>query len=193
MSDPNDLISHKQILRRELRSRRAALTERPVRSAAIMAHVAHLDAFHRTRAIHSYMPIGSEVDSRLLIRTALAEGKTVAIPIIDTNGTLRHSWITGIEPEAFKAGPFGTLIPLHERPAWPTEWQLTIVPLLAFDRAGYRLGYGKGYYDRLLATTSSYAIGVAFAIQEVPQLPRAPHDRRLDLLVTENGPISLTS
>jgi len=70
------------------------------------------------------------------------------------------------------------------------------VPCLAFDRAGYRLGYGGGFYDRTLAALRAdgrpvLAIGFAFAAQEQAAVPRAPHDARLDAVVTENGPVPL--
>jgi 5-formyltetrahydrofolate cyclo-ligase len=62
-----------------------------------------------------------------------------------------------------------------------------LVPLLAFDASGYRLGYGGGFYDRTLALLQVPAIGIAYAGQEVPSLPHEPHDRTLDMVLTEHG------
>ncbi|NJK81752.1 MAG: 5-formyltetrahydrofolate cyclo-ligase [Chloroflexaceae bacterium] len=72
----------------------------------------------------------------------------------------------------------------------PGDWDLTIVPLLGFDRRGYRLGYGKGYYDRLLAVAPTPTIGLAFAMQEVEMVPTEPHDLPLTWVVTEHEVIA---
>jgi 5-formyltetrahydrofolate cyclo-ligase len=86
------------------------------------------------------------------------------------------------------AGDFGALIPAEG--AW-LEPEVLIVPLLAFDRRGYRLGYGGGFYDRTLerlrARGATLALGFAFAAQEVEAVPIEPTDQRLDVLLTETG------
>ena len=91
---------------------------------------------------------------------------------------------------ALTPGAFGTFNPRDLRPAMPGDWELAIVPLLAFDRRGYRLGYGKGYYDRLLAAGPVTTIGVGFAAQEVDALPAEPHDIALDWIITEREVIT---
>jgi 5-formyltetrahydrofolate cyclo-ligase len=98
---------------------------------------------------------------------------------------MSHCWVSTLDPAAFTRGALGTLRPAEMRPAAPGDWQLTVVPLLGFDRAGYRLGYGKGHYDKLLAGLDCPAVGVAFAGLELPALPHEPHDIPLDLIVTE--------
>jgi 5-formyltetrahydrofolate cyclo-ligase len=113
-------------------------------------------------------------------------GRPIAVPVID--GAARplgfHLWT----PEtALVPGPFGTLRPATAAPVTP---RLLIVPLLAFDAGGTRLGYGGGYYDRTLARlraadAATRAVGFAFAAQEVPKLPATATDARLDALVTE--------
>ena len=166
--------------------RRDALDDRERRSAAICALVAASPSYVAARAIHCYLPMRSEVDTRPLIADALARGKRVAVPIVVPKAAdLAHAWLESLNPGALTPGVFGTFNPRDLRPAAPGEWDLAIVPLLAFDRRGYRLGYGKGYYDRLLATCPVTTIGVGFTDQEVDALPIEAHDIALDWIITE--------
>jgi 5-formyltetrahydrofolate cyclo-ligase len=179
-------MATKQDLRRELIARRNQLDHRELRSAAICERVRAMPAFRQARAIHSYLPIRSEVDTRPLLDAALTLGKALALPVIAADKRMRHAWISSIDPADFTPGVLGTLYPRRFTPARPGDWDVTIVPMLGFDRAGYRLGYGKGHYDRLLASAPTIAVGVAFAAQELPALPHQPHDRRLDYIATED-------
>lgn len=179
------IAAHKAQLRREAAARRDALHERPASSAAICQRVIGLPAFQAATAIHCFLPMRSEVDTRPVIAAALATGKAVAVPVVGRDGALTHSWIDTLDPATFTHGQLGTPRPRHLRPAAIGAWSLTLVPLLAFDRAGYRLGYGKGYYDQLLAAAGGMSVGVAFACQELLALPREPHDLPLDCIVTD--------
>lgn len=183
----NDITEEKARLRREVAARRAALADRPARSATIRGLVEGLAAYRAAPALHCFLSIRSEVDTLPLVAAALAAGKAVAVPVVDEGGAMVHSWIDSLDAAAFVGGQLGTARPLAMRPASPGEWTLTLVPLLAFDRAGYRLGYGKGHYDGLLAAGAGLAVGLAFACQELPAIPREPHDMPLDLIVTEAG------
>ncbi|MEI8307812.1 MAG: 5-formyltetrahydrofolate cyclo-ligase [Chloroflexales bacterium] len=179
-------MDEKHRLRRELMTRRDQTTGRDVRSEAIRERVLASPVFQHARAIHCYLSIRSEVDTHFLIAIALTQGKAVAIPVLDSNRRLRHSWINGIDPADFTEGVFGTLAPRVIRPVDPGDWDLTIVPMFGFDRDGYRIGYGMGYYDRLLAAAPTTTLGVAFSAQEVAALPHAPHDMPLDFIATED-------
>jgi 5-formyltetrahydrofolate cyclo-ligase len=111
----------------------------------------------------------------------------VGVPVIMAAATpLKfREWAPGV---AMVAGEFGALIPAEG--AWVTP-QVVIVPLLAFDARGYRLGYGGGFYDRTLqglrAKGPVLAIGFAFAAQEVDEVPTGAFDQKLDMVVTEKG------
>lgn len=184
--------SRKRLLRRELGQRRDDLADRQDRSAAICARVAALPVYQAARALHCYLPIRSEADTRPLIALALGQGKRVAAPIVRPDQPdLLHTWLPSLAAADFEPGAFGTLHPRLLQPAAPGDWDLIIVPLLGFDRAGYRLGYGKGYYDRLLAAAPVPALGVAFGVQEVAALPRERHDIPLDWIVTEDEVIAV--
>src|SRR5262245_40295728 len=161
-------IADKPALRREAMLRRDSLDERERRSTAICNQILAMPAYVVACTIHCYMPMRSEVDTRPLIADALSHGKGVIVPVVVPKADeLAHAWLESLSTDTLEPGPFGTFNPRCGRPATPGDWDLTIVPLLAFDRRGYRLGYGKGYYDRLLAARSTATIGVAFAAQEV--------------------------
>ncbi len=139
---------------------------------------------HRGRTLAGYAAIRSEIDP-VPAMAAMAAFGPVCLPVIGGQGRpLRFREWT---PEAeMTAGPFGAAVPA--RGAWLVP-ELLIVPLVAFDRGGGRLGYGGGFYDRTIAALRrsgrATAIGFAYAAQEVPDLPQEPTDEPLDLIVTE--------
>ncbi len=136
--------------------------------------------------VAGYMPIRSELDP-LPAMTALDwAGRPVCVPVVQDKGAALafHKWYPGAE---MTDGAYGARVPRNPVPMTP---RILIVPLLAFDAQGMRLGYGGGFYDRTLACLraadpDTHAIGFAFAAQEQPGLPTEPTDARLDGLVTE--------
>ncbi len=136
------------------------------------------------RAISGYMPMRTEIDP---LPAMAAHQGPVCVPVIVGRGQpLRfREWTPGC---AMIAGEFGALIPADG--AW-IDPEVLIVPLLAFDARGYRLGYGGGFYDRTLqalrAKRPTLAVGFAFAAQEVADVPIDDNDQRLDTVVTELG------
>ena len=138
--------------------------------------------------VSAFLPIRDEPDTRPLL-TALAEaGCPTALPATPIRGgALRFRlWRIG---DPLAAGRFGTSEPFGT--AAECRPDLLFVPLAAFDRRGFRLGYGAGYYDgalhRLRMSKLVFAVGVAFAAQEVAAVPTEPHDQRLDAVLTEHG------
>ncbi|MDX5367302.1 MAG: 5-formyltetrahydrofolate cyclo-ligase [Alphaproteobacteria bacterium] len=155
--------------------------------AAIASHF--LAAMHLGQAtgIAGYAAIGSEADPSELLRQLDAAGHVCSLPVVET----RHAplvfrrWRPG---DALEPGDHGTRAPSPK--AAVCRPQIVLVPLLAFDDAGRRLGYGGGYYDRTLAALRSggggvLAVGVAFSAQEAQDLPEDEFDERLDWIVTE--------
>jgi 5-formyltetrahydrofolate cyclo-ligase len=136
--------------------------------------------------VSGFWPIGQEIDIRPLLVALLERGHPIVLPVTPKRGnplTFRL-WRPGdvLQPERF-----GTFRPVGDE-AVP---DFLLVPLLAFDRRGHRLGYGAGFYDRTLAgLPGRYALGVAYAGQEVPQVPAGPSDMALDAVATDNGVIS---
>lgn len=162
-------------------TRKAAFAAGQGQAAELLADVL---AAHRGRALSGYMPMRTEIDP---LPAMAAHDGAVGVPVImGAAQPLRfREWSPGC---ALMAGEFGALIPAEG--AW-IEPQVVIVPLLAFDARGYRLGYGGGFYDRTLeglrARHDIVAIGFAFAAQEVEAVPIDATDQKLDLIVTETG------
>ncbi len=180
-------LPDKHTLRRMFQRRRAALDQREARSAAIATRVTALPVYQLASVIHCYLPLRSEVDTRPLLTAALSQQKAVVVPVVEPGtGILLHSRLVSLAPEDWEPGHFEVFQPRPLLPVAPGTWDLVLVPLVAFDRSGYRLGYGKGYYDRLLVTGSVPTIGLAFALQEATVLPREAHDIPLDWIVTED-------
>jgi 5-formyltetrahydrofolate cyclo-ligase len=126
------------------------------------------------------------------MRHCARDGAKLALPVIQGRGSplIMRAWAFG---ETLGSGVWGIREPKAEAPeVFP---DILIVPLLLFDRAGYRLGYGAGYYDmtiaRLRAMKPVTAIGLAFAAQEIADVPKTPRDARLDLVLTEREIIDL--
>jgi 5-formyltetrahydrofolate cyclo-ligase len=142
--------------------------------------------------ISAYWPLSDEMDPRPLIHHLHAAGHPIGLPTVLGRGLplAFRRWQPGIELEI---GTFGVLTPPLGEPEIVPE--LLLVPLLAFDRAGYRLGYGGGFYDRTLeglrAGTEITAVGVAFALQEVLAVPREATDQPLNWIVTEREAIRI--
>lgn len=138
--------------------------------------------------ISAFWPMAEEIDIRPLLRALHEDGHPLCLPRTPKRGEplTFHAWRPG---EALERGPLGTSQPAAVAPV--TEPDALIVPLLAVDSAGFRLGYGGGYYDRTLTRLRSRravtAIGVCFDAQRVERVPTGPHDARLDFLLTERA------
>lgn len=135
-----------------------------------------------------------EIDTAPAIAAIAATGRSVVLP--RQAGRARPLDFHAFRPgDPLMPGPFGVLEPIAVAPR--LEPAVLVVPLLAFDRRGGRLGYGAGFYDRTIAALRAHgsappAIGFAFAFQEVEEVPRAPTDARLDAIVTEREMIRCT-
>lgn len=181
------LVERKQAARKAAFARRRAAHD-PARGAAAAEALVEALEPHAGKILSGYMPIRTEV-SPLPAMTRMAASGAVAVPVIQGNGLplIFREW----RPDAAMIdGPFGALVPAEGAFLAP---DVLIVPLLAFDRAGGRLGYGGGFYDRTLerlrATAPRLAIGFAYAAQETRDLPTEPTDQPLDMIVTEAGVI----
>jgi 5-formyltetrahydrofolate cyclo-ligase len=131
-----------------------------------------------------FASLSDEPDIAPAVESALAEKKIIALPRFDSaSGCYGASVIT--DSAQLVRGPFGALEPGPGCPLCPlNQLDLILVPGVAFDLAGRRLGRGKGFYDRLLAAVRGHKCGVAFEEQIVADLPEEPHDVRVDSIVT---------
>ena len=189
LSTAESLVRRKAVLRAEQRRRRGALDAR-LRAAAAGAVADHLvGAFQLPRGsvVSGYWPLAGELDPRPAMDRLAGLGHPLALPRVQGRGRplAFHAWQTG---DPLRAAPFGLMEPSPDAPL--VDPRVLLVPLLAFDRAGRRLGYGAGYYDMVLRDLRArgpapLAIGVAFAAQEVAGVPTGPSDQMLDAVVTE--------
>jgi 5-formyltetrahydrofolate cyclo-ligase len=172
--------------------RRAALARRDARRGEAAAQAAAAIARQAMtlippgQKIAGYFPIGSELDPRPAMQALAARGDALALPVTGRAGTVLvfRRWVPGT---ALVPGPFGTSHPPENAPAVRPD--ILLVPLVAFDRQGHRLGYGTGFYDRTIAALKAegplVAWGLAYDDQEVAEVPAGPHDARLDGVITE--------
>ena len=186
----------KAILRRELTARRDALPAAERQQAAeTIAARAFPVAVPPGAIVSGFMPLKSEINPLPLIRKLAEAGASLALPVVAGKGQplIMRGWAFGTP---LASGVWGIKEPMPDAPA--VDPDILIVPLLAFDRRGYRLGYGAGYYDMTLTALREkkpiVAVGIAYAAQEVDTVPITPRDARLDLVLrTENETIDFRS
>jgi 5-formyltetrahydrofolate cyclo-ligase len=171
----------KQDLRKEARARRAGLGDV---SAALADHAEAL-SIAPGRVVAGYHAYQGEADPVGLLTGLARQGCRIAFPRVVARKDLLMFHIVP-EGENMRPGNFGIHEPMQD---WPeVAPDVVLVPMLAFDRDGHRLGYGGGFYDRTLtALPQARAIGIAFSGQEIPFIPQEPHDRRLREILTEQG------
>lgn len=176
-------------MRVEAKARRKEITPQRAQQAALALRdrVLASGLIGHGAAVSGYWPIGDEIDPRPLMQALAARGHELCLPVVIAGGQplLFRRWRAGDE---LVAAGFETFVPGPA--AAPMQPDVLLVPLLAFDRNLYRLGYGAGYYDRTIAVVRSEArsrtaLGIAFALQEVAAVPTGPGDERLDAVATE--------
>jgi 5-formyltetrahydrofolate cyclo-ligase len=192
MTDPSQ-ADLKAELRRQALARRDALpaAERARAAEAIAARAFPL-MLRPGVVVSGFMPMKSEINPLPLLRKLAAAGARLALPVVAGRGQplIMRAWAFG---EPLLEGVWGIRQPPPQ--ALEALPDIFIVPLLAFDRAGYRIGYGAGYYDMTLAAARARravsAVGIAYAAQEVATVPAGPRDEPLNLVLTEREVIEV--
>jgi 5-formyltetrahydrofolate cyclo-ligase len=152
------------------------------RSKRIQEFVINSKEFQPVKVVGAYFAFGSEVKTDLIIERARILGKKIALPSVEEDK------ITFYELSSSKyliRGRFGIMEPVPYKRV--SKIDLLVVPGIAFDKKGYRLGYGKGYYDRLLSGKRTFSIGLAYSFQLLENLPHDRYDKRLDAIASEDG------
>ena len=178
------MVISKNSLRTEACERRQALAAAQPDFARLL--VGHVDALavKPGSVIGGYHALPHEADPALLLAALAERGVHIAFPrVVAKDLPLEFHRVP--DGEILQPGAFGVAEPAAHFPVVKPD--LLLVPLLAFDAAGHRLGYGGGYYDRTLAALNVPAIGIAFAGQEVASIPGEAHDRTLAGILTEHG------
>jgi 5-formyltetrahydrofolate cyclo-ligase len=183
------MFAAKDELRQEMRSRRLALApEEPARRGAQAAtHVLDLPEVQAARRVALFAPVRNEIDTRPLHTALAARGVEVAYPRIVDGGPLAFAAVDA--PDALAPGRFGIPEPAPDaRAVAATDLDVLVVPGLAFDPMGERLGWGHGHYDRTLQRApAALRVGYAYDFQIVPVVPAGADDERMDVVASESG------
>lgn len=185
---PPDIFRTKRFLRARASAARAMLSLEEVesRSRQVAARLLELPDVMRVRTIFCYVSHGSEVGTHALIRGWLAEGKRVQVPGFDLEERFyRPVWLQDFDHD-LAPGKLGILEPRKFAPAEDAA-DIAIVPGVAFDAQGHRLGHGKGYYDEMLRSFGGMKIALAFDCQMQPEVPATDCDVPMDVVVTETA------
>lgn len=184
----------KELLRAELSAVRGALSkeQRAEADSRINARLSALVSYRFAPVLLFYYPAHSEADVRPALRAALKAGRKVALPLCDKNKPGAMTFRLIRSEEELSPGKFGVMEPSETTEQLPEELlkqkdAIAIVPALSFDKKGYRLGYGGGYYDRFLSYFAGTTVGICYASLLKEELPRGFFDRRVDLILTEQG------
>ncbi|HEV3144605.1 MAG TPA: 5-formyltetrahydrofolate cyclo-ligase [Gemmataceae bacterium] len=193
MNDGGDFQARKKAIREQAHANRNAQLDKDELSRQICEKFLALPAYIAAKTAMFYIDVRSEVRTRQHLPQALASGKKIVVPWCNDQGELELFHLTAMEELAL--GMYRILEPkpelrlLREKQVQPEDLDIVMVPGVAFDRSGARMGHGKGYYDKLLqhARKDAPLVALAFECQLFPEIPVAPHDIFMDLIITEKA------
>ena len=175
-------------LRKEMRNCKRQFTAQQLHelSFAVIQRLLNNTHLKEARTILLYHSLPDEVDTHTIVDSLLMSGKTILLPRVTGDSTMELRRYTG--PRDLAQGAFGIMEPAGRVFTDYASIDLAVVPGMAFDREGNRMGRGKGYYDRLLPMlTHTYKIGICFPFQMVESVPCDEHDARMDEVITQNS------
>ena len=188
LNDP--LQQAKKKMRDAVLAQRDAMSPvaRAAASQAIIARICALSAYHDAKCVLTYMGFGSEIETQPFFERIIADGKIAVLPRVDraTQSLILHS-ARGLSE--LLTGKWGIREPHADAPIVSISTiDFILMPGVAFDRVGNRLGYGRGYYDRLIsaANPALARVTAGFACQIIDHVPAGPHDRQVHSIITEN-------
>lgn len=179
---------NKNELREQMRALRRNMTSEEVteKSRKIQKHLFDFNEYKNAQTVLLYLSAFKEPSTAEIISDALNQKKRVAVPISDTsNFTLTLSYISGFDD--LQKGAYGISEPKKIIKADISDIDLAIIPGLAFDKNGNRMGFGKGYYDRLLKDLSAHKISLCYSFQLLDKIPAKAHDVPMNTIITEDG------
>lgn len=192
MTDDTKLEAKKKLRAEALERRKAAFAQHGAEaSRKIAAHGVDFLAATPGAIVSGFAAINDEINPAPLMTWLQAEGFRLALPVMQGRGKplLMRAWTPG---DAMNAAAWGIAEPMDDKPA--VDPDILLVPLLAFDARGYRLGYGGGFYDRTLAARAALpaskprVIGVGYGLAAIASIHPLPHDIPMDVVITEHGP-----
>ncbi len=177
----------KQEIRHRMKAKREALSKKEIkeRSSMIFSNLLSVPEFFRADVVHTYVSSkNNEVDTHQLIRWMLKEKKRVIVPIVDAQTKqMKHSEIYSLSELSFSK--LGIYEPSLERLVKASNIGVVIVPALAVDRHGNRIGFGGGFYDRFLTDMKAPSIALAYDFQLISELPVESFDAKISYIVTD--------
>ncbi len=189
-----DIRPYKQKLRADCKQKRKSFSaeEKARLDRKITNKFLNLFQYREAKTVLCYVSTEIEVDTFEILRRSLSGGKTVAVPRC-VDGTREMDFYILTDLSQLEAGAFGVLEPNPEKCEKLTDLSegLCVIPALSYDMQGYRLGYGKGYYDRFLARFSGDTVGLVYENCLTESLPHGKFDRRAEKVITENRVINV--
>ena len=178
----------KEMIRKQYKLMRSSMSKEEVmqKSRAAAMNFLESDYYKKSEQIMLYMPLGNETDTALIIQSAFRDQKTVLLPVTDEKNGQITPVVVSRDTE-FTTGAFSVLEPIETKVGDMKKTDVILVPGIAFDQRGSRIGFGKGCYDRFSKNLSSLMIGFCYHFQICEKIPSENHDVKMNLLVTEKG------
>lgn len=178
----------KNKIREEMKQRRKAMTPEDAFEKSQSAQKIFLESeqYKKAKSVMLYIPLGKEVETTDIIRDAFSSGKNVLVPVTD-NETYEISAYRITESTEFEKGTFSVKEPKEKVSFDKNEIDVVLVPGIAFDRLGGRVGFGKGCYDKFLKKTNAVKIGFCYDFQLVDYIETNSNDISMDYIITEKG------
>lgn len=179
-------------LRKELKAKRKSIADKSERDRKISDNLLSFELYKKAETVLFFAALDDEINIDACIKTAIESGKRVALPVCtDKNGNMKFFYINSLSD--IKTGFFGVREPdvdfCDEIKDFSSS--ICIVPAIAYDKKGFRLGYGKGYYDRFLKNYTSHSIGLCYNELIKDELPIGEYDIPVDYIICENGVLSV--
>ena len=146
------------------------------------------DIYKECKILMMYMPLGNETDTSIIMKTALSDNKKIVLPVTDGETGEITTYYADSDTE-FQIGAYCIREPENSKEARLEDIDVIVVPGIAFDMTGARVGFGKGCYDRLLKNTNAIKVGYCYDFQVSKTIPKEDHDILMDYIVTNNGMI----
>ncbi len=176
----------KNELRRVFREKRKQISDKSAKDNLICTNILKSDLYKNAKQVLCYYPLADEIDTKLIMNTAIADGKKIALPFcVDTNGNMEFYYINSFDN--LKQGAFGIMEPEVEICEKVSDFRhsVCLVPGFTFDKRGFRLGYGKGYYDKFLKKFTFNSIGLCYNNFLSGALPADIYDETVGYIATE--------
>jgi len=182
----------KQALRQAMLKKRNSLSKETLdeMSEIIQTRAMHMNEFVNAKTVAAYHPVGSEVSTIQILSSVLQLGKCLALPRVEDESRIIFAEVEDLEND-LQAGKYKIMEPKNHC-LKVNRMDLALVPGIAWDEHGHRLGYGKGYYDRYLSNLQTTSVGLAYDFQILKDIPHGKNDFRVNLIVTEKRVIKVS-